>query len=237
MLGDYDVGHFEELWDEMIHKFELHDNKWMNDLYERRKMWATSHIRGHFFAGLRTTSRCEAFHNHLGNFVHSKIGFSIFVEQFQMCLTYFRFRETEADLESDYGSDKLQTRFHSLERCFCMKMESFGMPCDHIVVLLVFLDFQMAEVAPRYEDDYNDVVNILVRQVMKLGKNMGTKGCGAGTSSNGGKSKQTNRCGKCGLLGHSKRSCTKGRTNVQVSQSTGDGACTADMVLLCEPHV
>ncbi|KAG4958822.1 hypothetical protein JHK87_035455 [Glycine soja] len=222
MLGDYDVGHFEELWDEMIHKFELHDNKWMNDLYERRKMWATSHIRGHFFAGLRTTSRCEAFHNHLGNFVHSKIGFSIFVEQFQMCLTYFRFRETEADLESDYGSDKLQTRFHSLERCFCMKMESFGMPCDHIVVLLVFLDFrevpkclvlnrwtkkakksiigryvdsstfwdsspvsrhahlhflftEMAEVAPRYEDDYNDVVNILVRQVMKLGKNMGTK--------------------------------------------------------------
>jgi len=107
-------------------------------------------------------------------------------------------------------------------RCFCMKMESFGMPCDHIVVLLVFLDFrevpkclvlnrwtkkakksiigryvdsstfwdsspvsrhahlhflftEMAEVAPRYEDDYNDVVNILVRQVMKLGKNMGTR--------------------------------------------------------------
>ncbi|KAH1215816.1 Protein FAR-RED IMPAIRED RESPONSE 1 [Glycine max] len=134
----------------------------------------------------------------------------------------FKFRETEADLESDYGSDKLQTRFHSLERCFCMKMESFGMPCDHIVVLLVFLDFrevpkclvlnrwtkkakksiigryvdsstfwdsspvsrhahlhflftEMAEVAPRYEDDYNDVVNILVRQVMKLGKNMGTR--------------------------------------------------------------
>lgn len=34
--------------------------------------WKCSHIRGNLFAGIKTTSRCEGFHGHLGKFVSSK---------------------------------------------------------------------------------------------------------------------------------------------------------------------
>ncbi|KAH1164035.1 hypothetical protein AAZX31_01G189200 [Glycine max] len=151
-----------------------------------------------------TTSRCEAFHSHLAKFVNLRICFTDFVEQFQRCLSYFCFREIEADFDSDYGVVTLQSGLHSLERsaskvftktifhmfrcmliraptvmrvrechetslysiysvlkycdcgsichvcycpstfefkCSCLRMESFGLPCDHIVTLLVELDF------------------------------------------------------------------------------------------------
>lgn len=116
MLGDYEVVKFEELWDEMDEKFSLQDNSWIADLYEIREMWSTAHIRGHFFAGIRTTSRCEALHSHIGKFVHSRISLTDFVQQFHWCLTYFRFREVEADFKSEYGQPIMQTSLWSLER-------------------------------------------------------------------------------------------------------------------------
>lgn len=59
MLNDVDVDVFERKWDELVRGFGLEENVWMLDMYQKRKMWATTHIRGKCFAGLRTTSQCE----------------------------------------------------------------------------------------------------------------------------------------------------------------------------------
>ena len=119
MLGDIDVSRFEETWAEMVSRFGLEGNNWIQELYERRNMWATTLIRGNFFAGIRTTSRCEALHSHIGKYVHSRCNLTNFVQQFHRCLTYFRFREVEADFEGRYGEFVLQTNFKSLEVCIC----------------------------------------------------------------------------------------------------------------------
>ncbi|KAG4921275.1 hypothetical protein JHK86_050088 [Glycine max] len=108
MLGDFEVGKFENLWDEMVNEFGLHESRWIADMHNKRHMWATSYIKGSFFAGISTTSR-EGFHSHLGKFVSSKIGLFEFVEQFQRCLTYFRYRKFKADFDSDYGNVVPQT--------------------------------------------------------------------------------------------------------------------------------
>ncbi|WJX74512.1 hypothetical protein P8452_58158 [Trifolium repens] len=203
MLGDMEVEKFEKLWSEMVEKFGLQDNNWVKDLYEKRKMWATSHIRGSFFAGIRTTSRCEALHSHIKQFLHSRINMTDFVQQFHRCLTFFRFREIEADFHSNYGDPVLQTSMRSIEksaatqftkeifilfrsilkkaallritdrvemsmgyifnvskycgdgsvwyvtfceepidfRCSCLRMESLGLPCDHILAAMLYLDY------------------------------------------------------------------------------------------------
>lgn len=62
-------------------------------MYEKRKMWSTAHIRGNFFVVIRTTSRCEAFHSHMGNYVNPRINLTDFVEQSQRCQSYFHFKE------------------------------------------------------------------------------------------------------------------------------------------------
>ncbi|RYR20007.1 hypothetical protein Ahy_B03g065064 [Arachis hypogaea] len=46
----------------MVEKFGFADKRWVQDMYERRHSWATAYIRGKFFAGFRTTSRCESLH-------------------------------------------------------------------------------------------------------------------------------------------------------------------------------
>jgi len=97
MLSDIEVVEFEERWTNMVGKYELQDNHWITDLYARRKTWSPTHIRGNFFAGIQTTSRCEAFHSHVAKYVDVKLNLTEFVEQFQRSLTYFRHRETMAD--------------------------------------------------------------------------------------------------------------------------------------------
>jgi hypothetical protein len=116
MLGDIEVSRFEETWNEMVNKFGLEDNTWIRDLYEKRNMWATTLIRGNCFAGIRTTSRCEALHSHIEKFVHLRCNLTNFVQQFHRCLTYFQFREVESDFESNYGQFVLQTSLRSIER-------------------------------------------------------------------------------------------------------------------------
>lgn len=78
-------------------------------------MWSPPHIRGNFFAGIHTTSCCEAFHSHLVKYCHSQVNLTDFVQQFHMCLTYLRFREFEANFYSNNGEPEFETNYHSLE--------------------------------------------------------------------------------------------------------------------------
>lgn len=54
----------------MVVEFGLVENNWIKDLSEKRNIWTTSHIRGKFFAGFRTTSRCEGLHSEFGKYVN-----------------------------------------------------------------------------------------------------------------------------------------------------------------------
>ena len=202
MLGDYEIGEFLRKWAETVDSFGLHDNNWIKETYTKRKAWATTHIRGQFFAGFRTTSRCEGLHSEMGKFVHSRHNLEDFLLHYHRCLNFMRYREVQADFESDYGEPVLCTRFPKLElsgakvftkeifckyqiiinrssamivsgsketcgyyiytvnkymrpdqewrvsfnpaedifKCVCRRMESFGIPCEHIIAVLVFID-------------------------------------------------------------------------------------------------
>lgn len=80
-------------WNQMVDRFGLEKSRWINELCQKRKMWATTHIQGNFFVGIRTKSQCETFHSHMDQFVHSKMNMTDFVKQFHRCVVYFCFRE------------------------------------------------------------------------------------------------------------------------------------------------
>ncbi|RYQ88660.1 hypothetical protein Ahy_B09g095726 isoform C [Arachis hypogaea] len=89
MLADMETDEFEAHWENMVNECGVGDVDWVKDLYSKKYAWTTTYIRGRFFAGIRTTSRCESLHAKLGQ---------------------------------------------------CMRMESFGIPCVHIVAVCVRLD-------------------------------------------------------------------------------------------------
>jgi len=69
MFGDFDIEEFESRWENLVVEFGLENNKWIHELYEKRNQWSTAHIRGTFYAGFRTTSRCEGLHSEFGKYV------------------------------------------------------------------------------------------------------------------------------------------------------------------------
>ncbi|RYR58127.1 protein FAR1-RELATED SEQUENCE 5-like [Arachis hypogaea] len=199
MLGDYEVRTFQRKWFEMVEKFGVADKRWVQDMYERRHSWATAHIRGKFFAGFRTTSRCEGLHAVISRYVKSRYSYTEFLRHFHRCLMFVRAKEVEADVECAKGDPVMTTNLKQLERsaaenythaifylfvpildracamrvvdsedngsyfihtvsrygtpgkdwrviatsdtrevrCTCMRMECFGVPCEHIIAVLV----------------------------------------------------------------------------------------------------
>nr|XP_025661792.1 protein FAR1-RELATED SEQUENCE 5-like [Arachis hypogaea] len=202
MLADIDIHEFEKQWEAMLEECGVREVEWMRDLYAKKYSWTTAYIRGRFYAGLRTTSRCESLHTKLGRFVESRYGILEFITNFQRCIDFLRDNEAELDFRSCYGTPVLQTEFVELEKsaalkftreiffrvreslkrsvriningcnhtsngdvflvekyrksglnwqvlydgqgqkfgCSCMRMESFGLPCIHILAVVVRLN-------------------------------------------------------------------------------------------------
>ncbi|XP_052116587.1 protein FAR1-RELATED SEQUENCE 5-like [Arachis duranensis] len=173
-------------------------------MYKKRHSWATAHIRGKFFAGFRTTSRCEGLNSIIAKYVNSRYNLVEFIQHFNRCVDHIRWKEVQADLASVNGRPRMQTYFQQLERsaanvytlsifhifqpilvraasmkvinmkqtgsyviysigldqtpnemwrvfycdiemefnCSCMRMESLGIPCEHIVCVLVHEDIE-----------------------------------------------------------------------------------------------
>lgn len=116
MLGDVDIVEFNRLWDKLVTDFGLEQNTWVLDLYQKRRMWATAYIRGNFFAGFRTTSRCEGLHSEFGKYVNCKNNLVDFLQHYFRWMDYMRYREVEADYMTLHGEPVLKTQFEDLER-------------------------------------------------------------------------------------------------------------------------
>ncbi|XP_028082673.1 protein FAR-RED IMPAIRED RESPONSE 1-like [Camellia sinensis] len=46
---------FEHGWTTMVEKFGLQTNSWVLETHEKHHMWAEAYMRGHFFAGMKST--------------------------------------------------------------------------------------------------------------------------------------------------------------------------------------
>ncbi|XP_072078099.1 protein FAR1-RELATED SEQUENCE 5-like [Arachis hypogaea] len=72
MLADVEVEEFERQWEAMMDECGVWEVEWVKDLYAKKMSWATAYIRGCFYAGLRTTFRCESLHEKIGRFVERR---------------------------------------------------------------------------------------------------------------------------------------------------------------------
>jgi len=106
----------KERWNEMVKECGVEDNVLVSKLYEKKGMWATTHIRGKFFGGFRTTSRCEGLNSQIGKYINYQHNLFEFLQHYKQCIEHLRFTKLEADFVSLHGDRVLQTQFHYLER-------------------------------------------------------------------------------------------------------------------------
>ncbi|KAK7287326.1 hypothetical protein RIF29_00566 [Crotalaria pallida] len=116
MCADIEIDEFEERWEKLKSDNGVQFNDWVSDLYEMKEKWTTAYIRGEFYAGLTTTSRCEGLHAQVGRYVESGYTLTEFIHHFQQCLSYIRWGEVSADHVSQVGEPVLKTQLVELER-------------------------------------------------------------------------------------------------------------------------
>ncbi|XP_028065510.1 protein FAR1-RELATED SEQUENCE 5-like [Camellia sinensis] len=81
---------FEHGWKTMVENFGLQTNSWVLKTYEKRHMWAEAYMRGHFFAGMKSTQRLECMNAYFNPFLQHKLKLHEFVRHYNRALARIR---------------------------------------------------------------------------------------------------------------------------------------------------
>ncbi|XP_015932831.1 protein FAR1-RELATED SEQUENCE 5-like [Arachis duranensis] len=108
--------HRNARWNEIISKYGLAENEWVQVIYNDRMKWATAYLREHFFGRIRTTSQCEGIHSLLKNYVDSKTSLVEFMHKFSEVLRHYRNNHLTADFDTFYKFPVLTTCLESFEK-------------------------------------------------------------------------------------------------------------------------
>ena len=73
-------------------------------------------LRGHFFAGIKSTQRCESMNAYLNRFLKTRLKLFEFVKHFDRALSRIRHNEAKAEFETHHSSAVLTTKLYALEK-------------------------------------------------------------------------------------------------------------------------
>ena len=116
MTLDGNVNEFEEAWTKMVKQYGLENNKWVKDTYDNRAMWAESYLRGDFFAGMKSTQRCEGMHAFFKTFLPLKLKLFEFVHHYDRAISRLRNNEAQAEAITENSEPLLTTPLRRLEK-------------------------------------------------------------------------------------------------------------------------
>ncbi|XP_048502252.2 protein FAR1-RELATED SEQUENCE 5-like [Beta vulgaris subsp. vulgaris] len=91
---------FERSWVCAIEKYELGDDEWLQGLFRERDMWVPAYMRHLFWAGMKTTQRCESINSFFDGYVHKTTKLCEFAEQYCNAMESRANAEREADANS-----------------------------------------------------------------------------------------------------------------------------------------
>jgi hypothetical protein len=90
---------YEENWEDLLEKYNLHDNAWLNGLYMDKTFWVPAYMKYTFWAGMSTTQRSESINAFFDGYVHSRTTLKEFVDEYDNALRRMVESETRADFD------------------------------------------------------------------------------------------------------------------------------------------
>ncbi|KAH9805086.1 protein FAR1-RELATED SEQUENCE [Citrus sinensis] len=120
----------KEAWHDMLDKYGIVDNQWLNGLYEEIYRWVSCFVKITFWAGMSTTQRSESMNAFFYGYVNSKTTLKQFVEKYEKAM--------ESKIEKEWQADA---------RCFSQRMPcrtNFAMEkqVEEVYTISKFQEFQ-----------------------------------------------------------------------------------------------
>ncbi|XP_062147806.1 protein FAR1-RELATED SEQUENCE 5-like [Alnus glutinosa] len=91
---------YEENSKDLLEKYNLHDNAWLNELYMDKTFWVPAYMKDTFWTGMNTTQRSESMKGFFDGYVHSRTTLKEFVDEYDNGLRRMVESETHADFDS-----------------------------------------------------------------------------------------------------------------------------------------
>ncbi|KAJ1382616.1 Zinc finger, CCHC-type [Sesbania bispinosa] len=117
IYGKFTEDRFEREWKNMVDKFGLSNNRWVQKMYDMKRLWANSYMGDTFYGGIRTTSVCEGINSFIKRYVQNRNSLVDFLHNFDRALKEYRHNELMSDFKSFYGEHVLTTTLFTIEEC------------------------------------------------------------------------------------------------------------------------
>ncbi|XP_057745380.1 protein FAR1-RELATED SEQUENCE 5-like [Arachis stenosperma] len=124
---------FEDDWADFIDEYNLHNNTWLSDLYDDRRIWVPIYFKGEFWAGMWSTQRSESMHAFYGGYLHSKTSLVQFVHEYDNVLGVKEQRELEDDAADSRGANCRVSAVDEQGPVVCVKVEEEKLLNDTIL--------------------------------------------------------------------------------------------------------
>lgn len=103
---------FEAAWEDMMQRYGLRDNEWLQMLYEDRKRWVPVYLKETFLAGMLPVRPSEGMTSFFKGFLHKCTPLKIFLCEYNQVSQKYHQDEALSDLESRSSSPALKSRFY-----------------------------------------------------------------------------------------------------------------------------
>ena len=98
-----DDGEYEEefisAWENMLEKYDLQENEWLQDLFKEREKWAMVYGRNTFSAGKKSTQLSESFNSLLKDYLKFDLDSVQFFKHFQRAVDDVCYNEVCANYD------------------------------------------------------------------------------------------------------------------------------------------
>jgi hypothetical protein len=91
---------YEENWKDLLEKYNLHDNAWLDGLYMDKTFWVPAYMKDTFWVEMSTTQRSESMNAFFDGYVHSRTTLKEFVDEYDNALRRMVESEAGADFDS-----------------------------------------------------------------------------------------------------------------------------------------
>ncbi|KAH9703973.1 protein FAR1-RELATED SEQUENCE [Citrus sinensis] len=116
MLTGMNAGEFDQWWFALVDEFKLHEHGWVKQMYAKRHKWVEACLKGTFFAGMRSTQRCESIHCYLNRFLQYKLKLYEFVLQIDRALHNIQTTKVQDEFKTKFSTPVLTTNLRTLEK-------------------------------------------------------------------------------------------------------------------------
>jgi zinc finger SWIM domain-containing protein 3 len=100
-------------WDAILHKYNVHDNSWLQRLFEVKEKWAKAYVKMSFSAGINFTQISESLNASLKNYLQSDYDIVKFFTYFERLLNDKRYKELLAKYNLRQKLQKIKILFLS----------------------------------------------------------------------------------------------------------------------------